>query len=146
MAKGSLKITWIAAILGLIDAGYLSYIKLFQAPIFCTPGLGDCSSVNASKWSYLFGIPVAYLGLLAYIAVIALLAFGNRWDWLRPYSNYLLFAISAFGFLFSLYLTYLEIWVIKAICQWCMVSAILMTVIFISACIRVSSRHEIQYS
>lgn len=146
MKNGLLKITWIAAILGLIDAGYLSYVKFFKTAIYCTPGLGDCASVNGSQWSSLFGIPLAYLGMLGYISILAILAFGNRWEWLKPYSSYLLFALSAFGFVFSLYLTYLEIWVIKAICQWCMVSAFLMTVIFICTYSRLINRQETQYS
>lgn len=142
MKKGTLIVTWIATIAGILDAGYLSYVKLTQVPIYCTPGLGRCDVVNSSPYAYLLGVPLAYFGLLAYLVILFLLIFGEKINLLKPYSVYLLFGISTFGFLFSLYLTYLEIWVIKAICQWCVVSAILMTVIFICTTIRLFSRQE----
>jgi len=140
--KGTLYITWIATLAGVIDAGYLSYVKLSQVPVYCTPGLGNCDTVSSSTYSYLFGIPVAYLGLLMYLVILFLLIFGDRIKNLQPYSLYALFGISFFGFLFSLYLTYLEFWVIKAVCQWCLISAILVTVIFICTSIRLFSRQE----
>ncbi len=142
MKKGPLLITWIATIAGILDAGYLSYVKLTKVAIYCTPGLGQCDVVNSSPYSFLLGIPLAYLGLLTYFAILFLLVFGEKIEFLKPYSLYLLFGISAFGFLFSLYLTYLEIWVIKAICQWCVLSAILMTVICICTTIRLFSHQE----
>lgn len=138
----TLVLTWIATIGGILDAGYLSYVHLTQVPIYCTPGLGHCETVNSSPYALLYGIPVAYLGLLSYLAILFLLFFGEKIKFLKPYALYLVFGLSAFGFLFSLYLTYLEIWVIKAICQWCVTSAILMTVILICATIRVFNRQE----
>jgi len=142
LKRGPLVVTWIATIAGIFDALYLSYVKLTQVPIYCTPGLGDCETVNSSSYSVLLGIPIAYLGLLTYLAILFLLLFGEKIAFLKPYALYFLFGISAFGFLFSLYLTYLEIWVIKAICQWCMASAILMTVILIFTTIRLFGRQE----
>lgn len=140
--KAPLVITWIATIAGILDAGYLSYVHLTQVPIYCTPGLGQCETVNSSPYAILFGIPVAYLGLLSYLAMLFLLLFGEKIQFLKPYALYLLFGLSAFGFLFSLYLTYLEIWVIQAICQWCVLSAILVTVILVCTTIRLFNRQD----
>ena len=141
--RAPLTITWIATLAGILDAGYLSFEKLTQSPIYCTPGIGNCNTVNSSSYSVLLGIPVAYLGLFMYLAILFLLVFGESIQSLKPYTLYLMFGLSFFGFLFSLYLTYLEIWVIKAICEWCIISAILVTVIFIYTAIRLFNRKEI---
>lgn len=138
--KAPLFITWIAALAGIFDAAYLSYVKLTRVPVFCSPGFGNCESVSSSPYSYILGIPVAYLGLLTYLVIIFLLIFGGKIKFLQTNGIYALFGISFFGFLFSLYLTYLEIWVIKALCQWCLISAILMTVIFVCTSIRIFGR------
>ncbi len=88
-------IIWIASLIGLVVAGYLSYVKLFHAPIYCTPGLGDCATVNASRWSLLWGIPIAVLGMLSYLALFLLVFLGPKiynfrnysgicfWNWVR---------------------------------------------------------------
>lgn len=134
-AKRNSQITviWITAIIGLVVSGYLAYVKLFQQPIYCTPGLGDCATVNSSKWSELWGIPIAFFGVLSYLAVLFLIFIGPRIAFLKKYVVLFVFGIGTFGFLYSLYLTYLELFVLKTICQWCVVSAICMTAIFIAS-------------
>jgi uncharacterized membrane protein len=127
------KVIWIAAFIGLAVSGYLAYVKLFHQPIYCTPGLGDCVTVNSSQWSVLWGIPLAVFGMLSYLAVLFLVFFGQKIAFLTRYSRLIVFGIGTFGFLYSLYLTYLELFVLKAICQWCLVSALCMTVIFIAS-------------
>ncbi len=122
---------WFTSLIGLIVSGYLTFVKLFHQPIYCTPGLGDCESVNASRWSELWGVPIALFGMLSYLAVLILVLLGPKIRLIKTYNNHLVFGIGTFGFLFSLYLTYLELFVIKAICQWCLVSALCMTIIFI---------------
>lgn len=121
----------IAAIIGLLDSAYLSYIKLANASIYCTPGLGHCDVVNASRWSLMWGIPIAVFGVVGYATILLLVTFGNRSKTLAPYVDLMLFGISLTGFLFSLYLTLIEIFVLKTICQWCVLSALMMTAIFI---------------
>jgi uncharacterized membrane protein len=138
MPRSSLKNTtinliWIFSLVGLIVAAYLSYVKLFHAPIYCTPGLGDCATVNASQWSVLWGIPIAFFGMVSYLAILLLVFLGPKIAFLRPYSKLLIFGIGLFGFLFSVYLTYLEFFIIKTICQWCLLSAVCMTTIFITS-------------
>ena len=126
-------VIWIASMIGLAVSVYLAYVKVFKLPIYCTPGLGDCATVNSSRWSELWGIPIAFFGILSYLALIFLVFFGLKIAFLTRYTNLLIFGIGAFGFLYSLYLTYLEIFVLKTICQWCLVSAFSMTAIFIAS-------------
>lgn len=129
----SIRIIQIAALIGLLDASYLSYIKLFHAPIYCTPGLGECDVVNASRYSVLFGIPLALYGVIGFGLILLIALFGKRILIVAEYVDLMLFGLSLAGFLFSLYLTYLEAFVLHAYCQWCLLSAICMTVIFITA-------------
>jgi uncharacterized membrane protein len=136
MKKTSRIIIWVASLIGLIDSGYLAYAKLFHTEVYCTPGLGDCVSVNASKWSEVWGIPVALFGMATYVAIIGLLLFGKKIKFLAPYVTELIFGIGFVGFLYSLYLTYIELFVLHAICQWCVLSAIVVTIIFITALVQ----------
>ena len=121
----------IAATIGLLDSLYLAYVKLAHTQIYCTPGLGNCDVVNASRWSILWGIPLGVYGVAGYGVILLISLFGQKWKILAMYNDMVLFALSFGGFLFSLYLTYLELFVLHAICQWCMLSALMMTVIFI---------------
>jgi uncharacterized membrane protein len=123
-------LVWVTSLVGFIIAAYLSYVKIFNAPIYCTPGLGDCATVNASRWSELWGIPIALFGMISYLAILLLVFLGPKIAFLRPYIKLFIFGIGLFGFLFSGYLTYLEFFVIKMTCQWCILSAICMTIIF----------------
>ncbi len=129
--KVSSNIIRIAAAIGLLDSIYLAYVKLANAKIYCTPGLGDCDVVNASQWSSLWGIPLGVYGVLGFGAILLIVSFENKSKMLAPHINLILFAISFAGFLFSLYLTYIELFVLRAVCQWCILSALMMTVIFI---------------
>jgi uncharacterized membrane protein len=129
-------IALVASIIGFFDSAYLTIIKFTHTPIYCTPGLGNCETVQNSQWSTIWGIPIALLGALSYLVLIVCFVFEKRVPYLKQYSQYLIFGTSFFGFLFSLYLTYLELFVIHAICQWCILSAICMTVVFVATLIR----------
>jgi uncharacterized membrane protein len=124
---------WVTALVGLLTSGYLAYVKVFDTPIYCTPGLGDCTTVNLSRYSELWGIPIAIFGILSYIAILLMVLFGDRLKLVKQYQVLTIFGMSLFGFLYSLYLTYLEIFVIRAICQWCVLSGLCMTIIFAAA-------------
>ncbi len=108
-------------VLGLCVAGYLSYTKLFGTTVQCVSGHG-CQIVQKSKYAEFVGIPVPYIGFLGWIGVLATLLIPG--DIGRGVTA--LFTV--FGFFFTLYLTYLEIWVIEAICQWCVANGVLMTI------------------
>jgi uncharacterized membrane protein len=119
------------ALVGLLVALYLSLFKLgYLGAIQCS--IGGCEKVQASQWALFLGQPVALWGVGAYAAILVLALVGvqprfagARWVALT------LFGFSAVGVVFSAYLTYLEAFVIHAWCQWCVVSAILITLIFL---------------
>jgi Predicted membrane protein len=133
---------FIASIIGLLDSGYLSYSKLTAINLYCTPGLGNCETVNASQWSYIFGIPVAYLGFATYLAILLLMIFGKKIRIVAPYQEYLYFFITLVGILFSGYLTYIEAAVLHTFCQWCLLSAAMMIVLFITSVIKLARRQQ----
>ena len=125
----------ILAGIGLIDSIYLYIFKISSNNAMCL-GNGDCATVNASRYSELYGIPVSLLGILAYLAIIVLLIFELRNIFTKENSNLLVFGVGLVGVLFSAYLTYIEYFVIYAVCPFCVASAIVMTVIFIISTIR----------
>jgi uncharacterized membrane protein len=115
-------------LIGLGVAGYLTYIHYAGIAPVCTTG--GCETVQASDYAEIAGIPVALLGLIGYIGIGASLLL--RGDLGRTTTA----ALAVIGFGFSAYLTYLELFVINAICQWCVGSAVLMTVLAFSAVAR----------
>ncbi|MEA3338049.1 MAG: vitamin K epoxide reductase family protein [Chloroflexota bacterium] len=127
---------WLELILifaGIAVATYLTYIKLFGLEAYCA-GVGNCEAVQTSPYAELFGIPVAILGLLTYLALLVL--FLVKWfDWrdLGQLATQLFFLVTLVGLLFSVYLTYLELFVILAICPWCVASALVMLGLFFLA-------------
>lgn len=126
----------IASFMGLIDSVYLTVLKVTENKQMCVQGAGDCWSVNTSPYSEVFGIPVALLGAIAYIVLIAIFFMENRAALLQQYGPYLVFGITLTGTLFSAYLTYVEIAVIRAVCLFCVVSALIMLVLFVIAILR----------
>jgi len=125
----------VLAILGAADAFYLWMYKISSNDKMCL-GSGDCATVNYSKYSEIYGISVALLGLLAYLLIIAILVLEPRWRLADELGVYAVFGISLVGVLFSAYLTYIEFFVIFAVCPFCVTSAIIMLLLFILAIIR----------
>ncbi len=104
-------------------------------------GSQDCSVVNASRYSEInlagLTIPVAVLGVLGYAVILAVLLFERRIDFLQQNGSLVFFGLSLMGFLFTLYLIYVEIALIRAYCPFCITSQVAMTLIFILSVIRV---------
>jgi uncharacterized membrane protein len=123
---------WIAVVslVGLFIALYLLAHSLgLMGPVLC--GIGDCAAVEASPYSRMWGIPVSAFGVVGYALFLALTLLGLQPRFAEArFVPALLIPGALFGFGFSLYLTYLEAFVIHAWCQWCVISAILMTLIF----------------
>lgn len=120
------------AILGLCVAVYLYIIKVTDNPLLCTTAGAGCWTVNTSSYSEIYGIPVSILGAAGYIGIIGLLLLEGKIKKIdKDLFHYGVFGLSLIGVLFSAYLTYIEIAVLKAICPFCVSSAVLMTVIFI---------------
>ncbi len=118
------------AIIGFADSVYLTYVKLASAYDSCI-GIGRCDIVNQSRFSELWGQPVALFGALTYLGLLALVI-GER---IKPEWQEVLqmafFGLSTVGLLFSAYLTYIEIAVLHAICPYCVVSAIVIAIMWV---------------
>ncbi len=111
------------AAVGVVVAGYLTFVHYADLQPVCAGGGGGCERVQSSEQSELAGLPVALIGLLNYVVIaIALLIDTDR-------TRTLAAALALVGFGFSAYLTYVELFVIHAICQWCLANAAIATVL-----------------
>lgn len=115
-------------VLGLINTIYLSYHSIRGTLVYCL-GFPDewCEKVQKSKYSRTFGIPNPYLGLGMLIVILSLVVLYTQGTLpLLPVQ-----LLVSFGFLFSLYFLYIQAAIIKAFCTWCVVSALVFTILFI---------------
>jgi len=124
-------IPWLSLI-GLGVAAYLTYVETQSVQAFCGP-VGDCNAVQSSSYAKVWGVlPVGLLGAAGYIAILAAWwSARQKWGWLSQYAPVALFGGALFGTLFSIYLTYLELFVIKAVCMWCISSAVIITLLLL---------------
>ena len=120
------------ALAGLGVAGYLAYVETRAVPAVCGP-VGDCNAVQSSSYAKLGGVlPVGVLGAVAYVAILAAWLWGRlRSDLLAEVAPLVVFCMALFGTLFSLYLTFLEPFVIHAVCAWCLTSAVIITLLML---------------
>jgi uncharacterized membrane protein len=124
---------------GMLDAGYLLYTRIAGVEIACGPVFHGCSTVAASRYSVLFGIPLSAWGLVFYVCVLTLVLSMRyqllekvRLGFVRPYVPQLLLVATTLGVVSSVYFIYLQAFVINAWCMYCVVSAVLSVSIFIS--------------
>ena len=94
-------------------AGYLTWVHFDDAALVCVAG-GGCETVQESEYAEIAGLPVAALGLVAYSIVLGLVA------WESPVARLAAATIALVGLLFSMYLLVLQLFVIDAVCVWCM--------------------------
>lgn len=127
-------------LIGLIDSIYLTWIK--YAHTIC--GVGDCDTVNASQYSELFGIPIAVFGAATYLVLLLVILLKNRVGFLQEYGVMSFFGITLVGFLYSVYLSYIELAVLDAICPFCVLSAIMMFLLFDHAIIDIANDMEME--
>lgn len=125
---------WLIPVLcsfGLVVAGYLAYVETAQVEAVCGP-VGDCNTVQQSAYARLFGIlPIGVLGVMGYVLILLAWGLGNSTDRkLAAYARIALLGFTVFGVLFSIYLTFLEPFVIGATCVWCLTSAVIVTALF----------------
>jgi len=122
----------ILIIVGLAVAGYLTYVETQAVAAVCGP-VGDCNAVQSSPYARLFGVlPVGLLGMIGYVAILAAWLWGRfRADRLADYAPLAVHGMTVLGVLFSIYLTYLEPFVIRAVCVWCLTSAVIMTLLML---------------
>jgi len=120
----------VISIIGLAVAAYLTFVESTGTEAVCGP-VGDCNTVNQSEYAFLFGlIPIGAMGMFGYIGILTAL-FLNHFTKaiLSDLSSMALFGMATFGTLFSIYLTFLEPFIIGATCAWCLSSAIFITAI-----------------
>lgn len=140
MEKRLSQLTITLTVIGLLVAIYMTIFAITSNKAMCV-GSQDCSVVNASKYSKIelagFKIPVAVLGVAGYAAILAVLLLEQKMGLLQQNGSLVFFGLSLMGFLFTLYLVYVEIALIKAFCPFCITSQVAMTLIFILSVIRV---------
>ena len=115
------RLVGVLALAGLAVAGYLTYVHYAGIEPVCAGGGGGCERVQSSSYAELAGVPVALLGMVGYGLILLSLAVPGDPG---RFAGVLLALV---GFGFSAYLTWVELVEIEAVCQWCVVSAVLMT-------------------
>lgn len=127
----SFALIFILSLLGIIDMSYLTETRLRGAALVCgaISNISKCNVVATSSYSAIYGIPVALLGLLFYIAVALGAAYYSRGK-NRLILRWLLIFAGA-GLIFSFYLLYVQIFVLRALCQYCLASDLLTALILV---------------
>ncbi len=119
-------------LVGMGVAGYLAYVETMQVEAFCGP-VGDCNTVQQSEYARLFGVlPIGILGLIGYLTIMAVWALRQMLTArLADLADIALLLLTLVGTLFSIYLTFLEPFVIGATCAWCLTSALISTLLML---------------
>ncbi len=120
------------AVLGIGIAAYLAYVEVAQVTAVCGP-VGHCNLVQSSPYARILGIPIAIFGIVSYMAIIVLWFIERliRQGTQKAAARISLIGLTVFGTLFSIYLTLLELFVIRAVCAWCLSSAVFMTLLMV---------------
>lgn len=127
----------ILVVIGIGISGYLSYVKLTNTQIVCLESESiSCDVVQNSVYSKIAGIDIAYLGLLAYLGLGALLVLENRITLLQEYGRALIFGGALFAFLYALWLIYVQAALLNAFCTWCLAHEVNITVLFVVSGVR----------
>lgn len=125
MSSRTLRITLLVlTVIGIGLASYLTYVHYSGIKPLCGRNGGTCEKVQTSRYSELAGVPVALMGLIGYVAILGTLLLRED-----ERSRFATVVITLGGFGFSCYLTYREVFTLKEICEWCVSSAILMTIL-----------------
>ena len=117
----------VLAAAGLLISAYLTWVHFAQVAPVCVGGSSSCETVQSSRYATVLGVPVAVLGLVGYAGLLFSAVLRGE------LGVYLGFLFALVGTLFSAYLTYLEVFVIHAICEWCVASATIMVAALICA-------------
>lgn len=124
-----------SALIGFAVSVYMAIYKLTDNEAMCL-GSGECSIVNDSRYSEIYGIPLGIVGALGYAAILFVLWLEKNHPIGKEYGNMLTMGITFAGTLFSMYLMYISHYVIQATCPFCVASAIAMTLCFVLSLIR----------
>jgi uncharacterized membrane protein len=125
-------LTPVLSLIGLGIALYMTYIETQSVQAICGP-VGDCNAVQNSPYATLFGwLPVGVLGAIGYIAIMLVWLLGRFTSGVvKTYAPVAIFAMALLGTIFSVYLTYLELLVIRAVCIWCLSSAVVIGLLLV---------------
>ena len=126
---------WVAllSLVGVFVAAYLYLYKIGKIGTMAC-GTGGCETVQLSEWATFGGIEVSLIGLLGYLVLLGVALLGLQPAFAARRSVTLLLAVmSGLGVAFAIYLTALELFVIHAICRWCVVSAGIITMVFVAS-------------
>jgi len=135
MDKWLYRISAILVVVGLLVSIYMTIYKVFSLEVMCL-GSGDCSTVNASRYSEVYGIPVATVGIAGYFAILLVHWYERRDKFFEKNGLMLIFGLALTGFLFTVYLIYVEFAILDAFCPFCLTSQAAMTIIFTISTIR----------
>ncbi|MCC6499666.1 MAG: vitamin K epoxide reductase family protein [Anaerolineales bacterium] len=123
-------------IIGLLVSIYMTIYKITSNDNMCI-GSKDCSVVNASRYSEVNGIPVAVIGMAGYLALLAVQWLERKPGFIQQNGAMIFFGLAVTGFLFTVYLVFVEVALLKAYCPFCITSQVAMTLIFILAVVRI---------
>ncbi|MBN1565569.1 MAG: vitamin K epoxide reductase family protein [Anaerolineae bacterium] len=130
----------ILAIIGIFVAGYMSWAELTNNETMCADvGNIDCTAVQQSAYAKTFGVPVAVLGTLGYLAILGVLILEDQIGLVAAYGRTAVVGMALFGVIFQLYLTYVEAAVLDKWCQWCVASFVTITLLLIFGGIRLKN-------
>ena len=135
MDKRLSQLTIALVIIGLLVSAWMTIYKFTNNPNMCA-GSGACEAVNTSRYSEINNIPVAIIGVGGYGALLVILLLERRPGFIKQNGTMIFFALSLLGFLFTVYLVFVEIVLIKAFCPFCVTSQVAMTLIFILSVVR----------
>ncbi len=119
-------------VFGIGVSGYLSYVTLVNTEMICAEGaVFNCDAVRTSDYAKMAGIPIAVLGLGTYLVMGGLVLLENRIEVLRRFGVEILFGITLFAWLYSMWLVYLQVFRIQALCMWCLLHELNITGLFV---------------
>ena len=118
-------------VLGMAVAGYLTYVHYNEDALVCT--VGGCETVQQSDYSTMLGVPIALFGLLMFLTVtmLAVARLSGRSPLPTDLATMAAWTLLLTSLLYYAYLTYIEIWELEAVCQWCVISSILALLMFV---------------
>ena len=125
----------VLVVIGLVDAIYLSWIKLANATASCGR-IGDCEAVNNSRFADVGGVPIALIGSAGFLLILVLLLLDRPGGEPKEAVRFALFGVTLAGTIYSAYLTYIELFVLHAICPFCVLSALVMVGLLVLSLIR----------
>ena len=128
------------SVLGILVAGYMTWAELTDNETVCIDvGSIDCAAVQDSAYAKTFGVPVALLGLVGYVAILGVLVLEDQFQLLAAYGRTLVVGFALFGVIFQTYLTYVEAAVLEKWCQWCVASYVIITALLVIGALRLHS-------